>query len=125
MKKHDDKNLKDYQSDKADKADQSQQSDQLMLPRWVKVTKGSFDEIKNVITKSKDSGLVTTIGKKIIKLSYAKELVKRIISGKFDNSEVRNMDNNIADDANALSKLNTTENRKKMLHILRSCKNIF
>ena len=45
-------------------ADQPQQPDQLMLPRWVKVTKRGFDGIKNVITKGMESGLVNKIEKK-------------------------------------------------------------
>ena len=52
-----------------------------MLMSWVKVTKSRFNEIRNVITKGNESGLVTTIGKKIT-LSDAKKLVEGIISGK-------------------------------------------
>ena len=56
-----------------------------------------------MITKGNESGLVTEIGKK----------------------EARKMYNNIANDANALIKLNATENRKKILPIFKQLQEIF
>ena len=56
-KKHDFENLKEfsYQIDKAVKADVTENDEDKTdqeLSSWVKVTKSSFDEMKDLITKS-------------------------------------------------------------------------
>ena len=81
-----------------------------MLPTWVKVTKCRFNEIRSMITKGNESGLVTTIGKKRITLSGTKKLVDDIISGKINKSDARKIYNDIADGVNARIALNATKN---------------
>ena len=117
--KHDYKNhVLDYQPD------QPQQPDQLILPAWVKVTKSGFNEIRSVITKGNESGLMTAIGKKIT-LSYTKKLVEGIINGKIYKSEARKMYNDIPENANATNKLNATKNRIKMMDNFQLLEEIF
>ena len=72
-----------------------------------------FNEIKDVITGSNESRLMTSIGKKKITLKNAEKLLEGVISGKIDKKEARKMYNNIADDANKLNRLELTEPRKK------------
>ena len=125
-KKHDFENLKDfsYQIDKAGKADVTEKGEDKTdqeLPSWVKVTKSSFDEMKDFITMSNESGLVTKIGKAKIVLSDTKQLVEDIISGKIGKSEVRKIYNNIVDYANELNKLKATKPGKKCWLFLNSC----
>ena len=81
-----------------------------MLPTWVKVTTCRFNEIRSMITKGNESGLVTTIGKKRITLSGTKKLVDDIISGKINKSDARKIYNDIADGVNARIALNATKN---------------
>ena len=120
-KKHGYKNLKDlsYQADKVSKADvtekEGEDEDKIdqELPPWIKVPKYRFNEIKDVITGSNESRLMTSIGKKKITLKNAEKLLEGVISGKIDKKEARKMYNNIADDANKLNRLELTEPRKK------------
>ena len=81
-----------------------------MLPTWVKVTTCRFNEIRSMITKGNESGLVTTIGKKRITLSGTKKLVDDIISGKINKGDARKIYNDIADGVNAMIALNATKN---------------
>ena len=118
-KKHDYKNLKDFrfqvdelkkdeaEKEKEDEADQN-------LPPWIKVPKSRFNKIKDVITRSKESRLMTSIGKRKITLKNAEKLLEGIIGGKIDKKEARKMYNSIADDANKLNRLELTEPRKMM-----------
>ena len=71
-----------------------------MLPTWVKVTKSRFNKIRSMITKSKKSGLKTSIGNKKITLHDTEKLVDGIIRGKINKSEARKMYNDI--DANVM-----------------------
>ena len=78
------------------------------------MTKSGFNEIRSVITKGNESGLMTAIGKKIT-LSDTKKLVEGIINGKIYKSEARKMYNDIPKNVNATNKLNATKNRIKMM----------
>ena len=91
----------------------------------VKVIKSRFDEIKDAITKGNESGLSTKVGKRVITLKDVKKLLEGIISGKIGKNEARKMYNNIADDANKLNKLNSTEPRQKILPIFKMLQEIF
>ena len=92
IKKHDYKNLKDfnYQVDeiKKDEAEKEKEdkTDQ-KLPPWIKVPKSRFNEIKYVITRSNNSRLMTSIGKLKITLKNAEKLLEDIIIGKIDKEE--------------------------------------
>ena len=81
-----------------------------MLMSWVKVTKSRFNEIRNVITKGNESGLVTTIGKKNY-TEWRKKVSRGHNQWKVNKNEANKMCNDIVDDANAINKWNFTENR--------------
>ena len=74
--------------------------------------KSRFNEIKDEITRSNESKLMTSIGKRKITLKNAEKLLERIISGKIDKKEARKMYNSIADNANKLNRSELTEPRK-------------
>ena len=89
------------------------------LPAWIKVPKSRFNEIKDVITRSNESRLMTSTGKTKITLKNVEKLLEGIISGKIDTKEARKMYNSISDDANELNRLEITEPRKKVLPIFK------
>ena len=75
--KYDYKNLKDfsYQVDEVKKdAAENEKEDETdkKLPPWIKVPKSIFNEIKDVITRSIESRLMTSIGKRKITLKVRK-----------------------------------------------------
>ena len=75
--KHDHKNCinLDYQPDQLQQPDQPQQ----LIPKWVKVTKSRFDEIKSITTENRKK---TIIDKKEITLDNPEKLVGDIVSRK-------------------------------------------
>ena len=81
--------------------------------------KSRLNEIKEVITRSKDSRLMTSIRKRKITLKNAEKLLEGITSRKIDKKETRKMYNSIADDTNKLNRLELTEPRKKCFLFLR------
>ena len=129
-KKHDYKNLKDFsyqvdevKKDKAEKEKEDEDEDETdqELPPWIKVSKNRFSGIKDVITRSNESRLMTSIGKRKITLKNSEKTysVKKLIK------KARRMYNSIADDANKLNRLGLTEPRKKMLPIFKQLQEIF
>ena len=120
--KHDYKHLKDfgYQADVTEKKDEDKTDQE--LPTWIKVTKIRFNEIKDVITRANESKLTTRLGKRNITLKDEEKLLEDVISGKIIKKKAKKMYNNIAEDANKLNKLNTTEPRKKCCLFLNSSK---
>ena len=84
--------------------------------------KSRLNEIKDVITRSKESRLMTSKGKKKITLKNVEKLPESIISGKVNKKEARN---SIADDVNKLNRLELTEPTKKMLPIFRQLEETF
>ena len=125
-KKHDYKNLKDlgYQVDKvkkdeAEKVKEDEYQTDQKLPPWIKVPKSRFNEIKDAITRSNESRLMTSIGKKKITLKKAEKLLEDIISGKIDKKECIKSYNSIANDANRLKGLELAEPRKEMISIFK------
>ena len=66
-----------------------------------------------MITRSNESKLMTSIGKRKTTLENSEKLLEDIIGGKIDQKGAREMYNSIADDANKLNKLGFTEPRKK------------
>ena len=72
---HDYKNLKDLdyqtdqlQPDQPQQLDQSQQPDQLMLGKWVKVTKSRFNVIQSITIEAINNKLKTIVDRKIIQV---------------------------------------------------------
>ena len=123
-KKHDYKNLKDFSHQvgevKKDEAEKEKEDEtDKKLPKWIKVPKSRFNEIKDVITRSDESRLMTIIGKRKITLKNTEKLLEGIISGKIDKKEARQMFNSIANDANKLNRLELTEPRTKMFPIFK------
>ena len=122
-KKQDYKNLKDfsYQVDKVNKAAVTDKEDEnetdQELPPWIKVPKGRFNEIKDVINRANESKLMTRLEGKKITFKNAEKLLEAMISGKINKKKARDMYNNIAEDVNKLNKLKSTESRKKILSI--------
>ena len=86
--------------------------------------KSRFNEI-DMITKSNESRLMTSIEKRKIILKNVEKFLEGIISGKIDKKEVRKLYNSIADDANKLNRLELTEPRKKMLPIFKQLQGNF
>ena len=86
--------------------------------------KSRFNEI-DMITKSNESRLMTSIEKRKIILKNVEKFLEGIISGKIDKKEVRKLYNSIADDANKLNRLELTEPRKKMLPIFKQLQENF
>ena len=84
--------------------------------------KSRLNEIKDVITRSKESRLMTSKGKKKITLKNVEKLPESIISGKVNKKEARN---SIADDVNKLNRLELTEPTRKMLPIFRQLEETF
>ena len=85
------------------------------------MSKSRFNEIKDVITKSNQSRLMTSTAKRKMQ-NNAEKLLEGIISGKIDKKVTRKMYNSIVDDANKLNKLKSTEAREKCFLFLSSCK---
>ena len=103
--KRDYKNLEDL----AYQPDQPQQPDQSIF-KWTKVTKSRFNEIQNIITEAKESGLSTKIDNKKITMDNAEKLVKSITSRRINKNEARDMYNAIADEANII--INSSKSTK-------------
>ena len=119
----------DYQVDEVNGTDVTKKEDEdernQDLPRWIKVSKSRFNEIKHAITRPNESKLMTRVGKKNITLKNAEKLLGGIISGKIDKKEARKMYNSIADDANKLNRLEPTKPSKKILPLFRQLQEIF
>ena len=81
-----------------------------MLPKWVKVTKNRFNEIRSTVTEAKNNKLETRIGNKMLRLKFLKE----IASWKFNRNEAIQMYKNVMSEANIASGLNKTKNRIEM-----------
>ena len=81
--------------------------------------KSRFNETEDVITRTNASKLMTRLEKRNITLKNAEKLLEGIISGKINKQNARDMYNNIAEDANTLNKLKSTESREKMLPIFK------
>ena len=94
-----------YQSDRL-------QPDQLVLPKWVKVTKNRFDKIKIIVTGAKNNKLKTSLDNKIITLNSIEELIKVIASIKLKYKETKNRCNAIID--NYISKIVVLKNIPKI-----------
>ena len=84
--------------------------------------KSRFNEINYVITRSNESRLMTSIGKKKITLKNSEKLLGGIVSRNIDKKEARKMCNSIAD---KLNRLELTEPRVKMLPIFKQLQDIF
>ena len=89
------------------------------------MTKTRFTEIRDVITRSNESKLMTRLEKRNITLKNAEKLLKDVISGKINKKKAENIYNNIADDVNILNKLKPIESRKQMLAIFKHLEEIF
>ena len=87
--------------------------------------KSKFNEIKDVITRSDESRLMTSIGERKITLKNANKLLEGIISGKIDKKKARKMYKSIAEDSNKVNRLELTEPRKKILPIFKQLQEIF
>ena len=109
-----------YQSDRL-------QPDQLVLPKWVKVTKNRFDKIQSIVTGAKNSKLKTSVDNKIITLNSIEELIKDIASIKLKYKETENRYNAIR--GNYISRIvvlkEYTKNQNKILDIFIVLKEIF
>ena len=91
---------------------QSQQPDEL-IPKWVKVTKSRFDEIKTINTESRKNKLKTIINGKESTLINLEKLVEDIFSGKIKKSETKKRYNIIIDDdMTTIVKSKTRKKRK-------------
>ena len=80
--------------------------------------KSRFNEIKDVITRSNESRLMTSTGKSKITLKNVEKLLEGIISGKIEKKEARKMYNSISDHANELNRL---QNRTKLQNLEKKC----
>ena len=87
---------------------------------WLKVPKGRFNEMKDVITRANESKLMTRLEGRNITLKNAEKLLESMISGKINKKKVRDMYNDIAEDVNKLSKLKPAESTKKFCLFLNS-----
>ena len=80
---HDYKNLKDfsYQVDEVNKPGVTEKEDETVqeLPPLIKVPKGRFNEIKDVITRANESKLMTRLEKRNVTLKNAEKLLEGII----------------------------------------------
>ena len=101
------KNMISYQVDEVKKdvteKEDEDETDQ-ELPAWTKVPKSRFNEIKDVITRSNESRLMTSIGKRKITLKHVEKSLENIISEKTDKKEAIKMYSSIADDASKLNR---------------------
>ena len=113
------KNLKDFRYHIDDVKKEKEDEADKKLPAWIKVPKSRFNEIKDVITRSNESRLMTSTGKSKITLKNVEKLLEGIISGKIEKKEARKMYNSISDHANELNRLEITEPRKKVLPIFK------
>ena len=118
-KKHYYKNLKDFRYHIDEVKKEKEDETDKKLPAWIKVPKSRFNEIKDVITRSNESRLMTSTGKTKNTLKNVEKLLEGIISGKINTKEARKMYNSISDDANELNRLEITEPRKKVLPIFK------
>ena len=129
QKKHNYKKLEDcnYQVDEANKPDVTETEDETdqELPPWIKVSKSRFNEIKDVITKTSESKLMTRLAGRNITLKNAEKLLEGMISGKINKKMASDMYNDIAKDVNKLNKLKPKESRKKLLPIFKQLEEIF
>ena len=87
--------------------------------------KSRFNEIKDVITRANESKLMTRLEGKNITLKNAEKLEEGIISVKINKKKARDMCNDIAEDANKLNRLKSTESREKVLPIFKQLEEIF
>ena len=87
--------------------------------------KSRFNEIKDVITRANESKLMTRLEGKNITLKNAEKLQEGIISVKINKKKARDMCNDIAEDANKLNRLKSTESREKVLPIFKQLEEIF
>ena len=60
------------------------QPDELVLPKWVKVTKNRFNRIRSIITEAKKNKSKTTVDGKEFTLDNAESLLKVISNGKIN-----------------------------------------
>ena len=94
---------------------------ELKLPKWVNVSKETFNEIQSTITKAKKDGLVpkTNVDGREITLGYAESLLKGIASGKIKGNEFEREYNNIVDNIEAIvQKPMLTRSQEKTVEIL-------
>ena len=94
---------------------------ELKLPKWVNVSKETFNEIQSTITKAKKDGLVpkTNVDGREITLGYAESLLKGIASGKIKGNEFKREYNNIVDNVEAIvQKPMLTRSQEKTVEIL-------
>ena len=89
------------------------------------MSKSRFNKIRDVITKSNESKLMTKLEKRNITPKSAEKLLELIISGEINKKKGKNMFNNIAEDANKLNKLEVTESRKNMRTIFKQLEEVF
>ena len=95
----------------------SSQPGRLMLSKWVKVSKQTFNEILSTVTKAKREGLKTNAGGREITLDNAESLLKDLGSGKVDKHEFAKK-YIIADGVKTKSKPLLTRSQNKMVKIL-------
>ena len=95
----------------------SSQPGRLMLSKWVKVSKQTFNEILSTVTKAKREGLKANADGREITLDNAESLLKDLGSGKVDKHGFAKK-YIIADGVQTKSKLLLTRSQNKMVKIL-------
>ena len=103
----------------------SSQPGRLMLSKWVKVSKQTFNEILSTVTKAKREGLKANADGREITLDNAESLLKDLGDGILDRREFKKKYSNIVDDVEAIvNKSPITRSQSKMVEILSLLKEI-
>ena len=103
----------------------SSQPGRLMLSKWVKVSKQTFNEILSTVTKAKREGLKANADGREITLDNAESLLKDLGDGILDRREFKKKYGNIVDDVEAIvNKSPITRSQSKMVEILSLLKEI-
>ena len=103
----------------------SSQPGRLMLSKWVKVSKQTFNEILSTVTKAKREGLKANADGREITLDNAESLLKDLGDGIVDRREFKKKYSNIVDDVEAIvNKSPITRSQSKMVEILSLLKEI-
>ena len=95
----------------------SSQPGRLMLSKWVRVSKQTFNGILSTVTKANREGFLTNAGGREITLDNAESLLKDFGSGKVDKHEFAKK-YIIADGVKTKSKSLLTRSQNKMIKIL-------
>ena len=103
----------------------SSQPGRLMLSKWVKVSKQTFNEILSTVTKAKREGLKANADGREITLDNAESLLKDLGDGILDRREFKKKYSNIVDDVEAIvNKSPITRSQSKMVETLSLLKEI-